>query len=293
MGTNSTLRAYNFHFLPTTATKRFIYPFPLFTDIMARFETSGNSALDKEVTIRIRPRSILKATIFTVLLLLTFFLGRWSVDSSSLENATIASAVVADVAEAEEPAPVEAEVADDSSSFSLTGFFKGLFTSSDIEDEITNAVVAETNTVNTTVEETPVVNTTTEENTTVEEPIITTYTKVAVAINDVDFDWKETWGKITKVDYTIKNTETGTIKPDHLGMLVEGYDDFEKKIPLPLSSKTIKAGESASSKVQVPMGFSYSPVTAGDLTTVEITFTLYDADNKVMTSFKTAYNLNG
>ncbi|MDO8656860.1 MAG: hypothetical protein Q7K45_06490, partial [Nanoarchaeota archaeon] len=178
-------------------------------------------------------------------------------------------------------------------SFSLTSFFKGLFTSSDIEDEITNAVVAETNTVNTTVEETPVANTTTEENTTVEEPIITTYTKVAVAINDVDFDWKETWGKITKVDYTIKNTETGTIKPDHLGMLVEGYDDFEKKIPLPLSSKTIKAGESASSKVQVPMGFSYSPVTAGDLTTVEITFTLYDADNKVMTSFKTAYNLNG
>lgn len=262
---------------------------------MARFETSdhSNSSLDKEIHIRIRPRSILKGTIFTVVLLLTFFLGRWSVDPSSLESATVDSAAVAEVEEAVEPAPVETEAADDSSSFSLTGFIKGLFSSSDIKDEITNAVVAETNSTNTTTEETTIADTTAAENVTVEEPIITTYTKVAVAINDVDFDWKETWGKITKVDYTIKNTETGTIKADHLGMLVEGYDDFEKKIPLPLSSKTVKAGESASSKVQVPQGFSYSEVTAGDLTAVEITFTLYDADNKIMTSFKTAYNLKG
>lgn len=261
---------------------------------MARFETLENSKLDKEIHIRIRPRSVLKGTIFIAILLLTFFLGRWSVDPSSLGSTTIESAVVAEAAEVEEPASVEAEVADDSSSFSLTGFLKGLFSSSDIKDEITNAAVADSNTTNTTVEEAsaPDVNTSSK-NVTVQEPIITTYTKVAVAINAVDKDWKETWGKITKVDYTIKNTETGTIKPDHLGMLVEGYDDFEKKIPIPLSSRSIKAGESVSAKVQVPQGFSYSPVTAGDLTTVEITFTLYDADNKVMTSFKTAYNLKG
>ena len=261
---------------------------------MARFETPehSNSSLDKEIHIRIKPRSVLKGTIFMIVLLLTFFLGRWSVDPAVLDT-SIETAAVAEVEEVEEPAPVEAVEEEDSSSFSLTDFFKGLFSSSDIKDEITNAAIAETNSTNTTLEETPAVNTTTEENITTEEPIITTYTKVAVAINDVDFDWKETWGKITKVDYTIKNTEAGTIKPDHLGMLVEGYDDFEKKIPIPLSSKTVKAGESASSKVQVPMGFSYSPITAGDLTTVEITFTLYDADNKVMTSFKTAYNLKG
>lgn len=259
---------------------------------MARFESSGNSALDKEVTIRIRPRSVLKGGISILVLFLVFFLGRWSVDPSSLEIATIESAAVAEVEEAAAPEPVEAEE-EDSDSFSLTGFLTGLFGSSEDDEEITTAVAAEANTTNTTAEETPAANATNETAAEPEEPVITTYTKVAVAINDVDFDWKETWGKITKVDYTIKNTEAGTIKADHLGMLVEGYDDFEKKIPLPLSSKTVKAGQTASSKVQVPQGFSYSEVTAGDLTEVVITFTLYDADNKIMASFKTAYNLKG
>jgi len=260
---------------------------------MARFETSehSNSSLDKEIHIRIRPRSVLKGSITILVLFLVFFLGRWSVDPSSLES-VVESAAVADVEEVEEP-----EVADEeqnsSSNSGITGWFAKLFSSSDQDDEVTNAAVAEisnaTNTTNDevaniTVSETPVV---------AEETIITTYTKVALAINDVDIDWKETWGKITKVDYTIRNNEAGTIKADHLGMLVEGYDDFEKKIPIPLSSKTIKAGETGSSKVLVPQGFSYSEVTAGDLTTVEITFTLYDADNKAMTSFKTAYNLKG
>lgn len=262
---------------------------------MARFESTGNSALDKEVTIRIRPRSVLKGGISILVLFLVFFLGRWSVDPSSLGSATVESAAVADVEEVAEPEPVEAE-AEDSDSFSLTGFLTGLFGSSGDEEEVTAAAVVETveaNTTNATTGETVAENATAETAAEPEEPIITTYTKVAVAINDVDFDWKETWGKITKVDYTIKNTEAGTIKPDHLGMLVEGYDDFEKKIPLPLSSKTIKAGESGSSKVQVPQGFSYSEVTAGDLTEVVITFTLYDVDNKIMASFKTAYNLKG
>ncbi len=276
------------------ATKRFIYPSLFFRYNMARFESSGNSTLDKEVTIRIRPRTVLKGVISIVVLMLVFFLGRWSVDPSSLGSATVESATVAEVEEVAMPEAAEVEE-EDSSSFSLTGFLSGLFGSSGEKEEVTAAAVVETvetNMTNTTIEETSAENATTE---TVaaepEEPIITTYTKVAVAINDVDFDWKATWGKITKVDYTIKNTETGTIKADHLGMLVEGYDDFEKKIPLPLSSKTVKAGESASSKVQVPQGFSYSEITAGDLTAVVITFTLYDIDNKIMASFKTAYNL--
>lgn len=262
---------------------------------MARFESSGNSSLDREVTIRIRPRSLLKGGISILILVLVFFLGRWSVDPSSLGSATVESAAVAELEEAAVPEPVEVEE-EDSSSFSLTGFLSGLFGSSSEKEDVTAAAVAETatqNATNTSTEETTVENATTESAAEPEEPIIITYTKVAVAINDVDFDWKETWGKITKVDYTIKNTEGGTIKADHLGMLVEGYDDFEKKIPLPLSSKTVKAGQTASSKVQVPQGFSYSEVTAGDLTEVVITFTLYDVDNKIMASFKTAYNLKG
>ncbi len=265
---------------------------------MARFETSGNSSLDREIHIRIRPRSVLKGGISLVILILVFFLGRWSVDPADVTT-TIGSAAVAEAEEVEVPAPVEAEEEDsDSSSFSLSGFLTGLFGSSD-DEEITNAAVAETaeaNVTNNTTEAAVAANNTaniTAEDTAPEESIITTYTKVAVAINDVDFDWKGTWGKITKVDYTIKNTEAGTIKADHLGMLVEGYDDFEKKIPLPLSSKTVKAGESASAKVQVPQGFSYSEVTAGDLAEVVITFTLYDAGDKVMATFKTAYNLKG
>lgn len=263
-----------------------------FSFIMARFENSGNSSLDKEINIRIRPRSVLKGSITILVLFLVFFLGRWSVDPTAL-NSTLEPAAVVEVAEVEVPEAVVEE--DNSNSESgITGWFAKLFSGSNQDDEVTNAAVVETgNVTNTTDNEIEAVNTTPETPGVAEEPIITTYTKVALAINDVDIDWKETWGKITKVDYTIRNNEVGTIKADHVGMLVEGYDDFEKKIPIPLSSKTMKAGEIASSKVLVPQGFSYSEVTAGDLTTVEITFTLYDVDNKVITSFKTAYNLKG
>lgn len=256
---------------------------------MVRIDALGNSALDREINIRIRPRSLLKSAVFLLIVGLSFFLGRWTVEPVSLDSAAV-------VEEAEE---VEVELAEPEAEEEEQSFFAGLmetwFGSEGEEETLAPAVVAEPNATGTTNSSAaPVSNATNASSESVpEEPIITTYAKVAVAVNDFDVDWKETWGKITKIDYTIRNNEEGTIKPDHLGMLVEGYEDFEKKIPLPLSSKTIKSKEVASSKVQVPQGFSYSEITAGSLDTVEITILLYDSGDKVMASFKSSYDLSG
>ncbi|PIN76926.1 hypothetical protein COV17_00415, partial [Candidatus Woesearchaeota archaeon CG10_big_fil_rev_8_21_14_0_10_36_11] len=126
-----------------------------------------------------------------------------------------------------------------------------------------------------------------------DEPIVTTYNGVSVAIGEVKTEWKETWGRIKGVSYTIKNMEDGTVEPDYFLLLVEGYGDIEKKIPLSSGSKSIKSKTSASSYAIVPGGFSYSSVTTGDLSSVGITLQLYDAAGKLITATNKMVNLEG
>ena len=80
-------------------------------------------------------------------------------------------------------------------------------------------------------------------------------------------------------------------------MLVEGYDTGEsaipKKISLPLSSQTIKAGESYSLVINVPQGFAYNAVTAGDLANVGIVLQLYDSADKLMGTHSNEFDLRG
>ena len=122
---------------------------------------------------------------------------------------------------------------------------------------------------------------------------MTTYSKVSLTITGVDTDWKTTWGKITRVKYTIKNDEAGTIKLDYAIMIVEGYEDFEKKLLLPSAAKSIKSKTTVSSTLTVPNGYSYSELVAGDLTGVDISLTVYDANGKTVAAYKGPFNLQG
>lgn len=258
----------------------------------------NSGVLDADIKITISPRKALKGVIVLLLFLGVFALGRWSVDVPS--TALVEQPIVEEVEELEVEGP---------GTFSrLTGFLSGIIPdfsasneSEDTEETTeTEAVPTESNTsspeenMNSSAPET---NTTVPSNTSETpaaeetEPIITSYSTVALALNDVSIDWKTTWGKITKVDYTIKNNEDGTIEPAYFKMMVEGYDDYEKKIPLPLSSKSIKAGKSYSANILIPQGFSYSESATGNLESVDVTLILYDGSDKIMTSYRKSVNL--
>jgi hypothetical protein len=253
--------------------------------------------LEEEVTInfKIKPMRLIKWALVIILLICFFLLGRLSV---GCDAETTTSTV--EVAE-------EAKVADEDSSIvsSVSGFFTGLFSDSAGGGTPTGGSTVENNT---TQDETDIENSTetvseeTEEAIVVEEAavaeesdedVVTSYTNVALAITDVDINWKGTWGKIEKFKYTIKNNEVGTVKPDHFVMVMEGYDDFEKSVSLTSSSKIVKSKTAVSSTATIPSGFSYNELTTGDLSNVDVTITLYDADDKVMTSFKKGFDLQG
>ena len=54
-----------------------------------------------------------------------------------------------------------------------------------------------------------------------DEVVVVSYSKVAISLDEVYKEWKETWGRTTGIKYTIKNNEIGTIKPHHFMMLIE------------------------------------------------------------------------
>jgi hypothetical protein len=249
------------------------------------------SSLDDSVTLRVTvsPRKLLKWSVIILVLLCVFFLGRYSAGGSC--DAVVASGV--------EVAAVSDDVAvDDGTISKVGGFFKSLFSGS----TATGGATVENNTTTEVGEvESPGAEDITDEVIieaveTVEEnaePVITTYSKVALSLGDVTIDWKSTWGKVKSFQYTIKNNEAGTIEPDHFVMLVEGYDDYEKVVPLPKSSQSLKSAVVASSYATVPSGFSYSELSTGDLSTVDVTIIMYDDSGKEMAQVKKSVDLNG
>lgn len=124
-------------------------------------------------------------------------------------------------------------------------------------------------------------------------PVITTYTRVALALDNVKKTWMETWGKITDIEYTIKNNEAGTVQVSYIIMNVEGYDDFQKKLVLPVSKQTLAAGVVQANSLKVPNGFAYNEITAGDLTNVKVTIIAFDSADKEVTRTTNEFNLKG
>lgn len=265
--------------------------------------------LDKEVSIRFRPRTALKLLFFVVFFLISFYLGRWSLEECPASASAPAQTLT--------PPSVEKE---ESGFFSqVLSSFTGLF-ASDEEPEtppvkntsLTNASSlnqtsspsssqstssssssASASSASNTSASSSAASSSAEETDEETETIITSYSQVFFSIDKVKTEWHDTWGKIIYFEYTIKNNEVGTIKPDRFVMNVEGYMDFDKKVPLPASSQSLKSKTTAKSTAFVPSGFAYSELSAGSLRDVEITFKLLDSSNKEMAVFKGMFDLSG
>ncbi len=242
--------------------------------------------LDKEIDIdfKLNPRKAIKGTAIVVIVLFIFFLGRWSAPG----NVSVAEEII---------------IEEESGGF---GKFFSSFTGLFLSDETTDLEAPETEETEPPVEEETAeeVEETTEEETAEEEVeeeeeeemIITSpYSKVSFAIKNVRVEWMETWGKITFIDFTIKNNEEGTIKPAYFQMMVEGYPDesSRKEIPLPLDCQDLKSKTSITSSVNVPGGFNYHPKTTGNLDDVEIRFIMFDFEDKPMASYRKNFDLTG
>ncbi|MBR9683211.1 hypothetical protein GOV03_01605 [Candidatus Woesearchaeota archaeon] len=229
-----------------------------------------------DIDIKINPKKILKGALIIVLFSFIFFLGRWS-------DVECTSCVAEDLV---------AEEAQSSGWSSFLSSFTGFFVA-DTEELIAEEIPVEEEVPEEPVEEVEeeiLVEEVVEE---VEEEIITDYSKVSFAISAVKVEWHDTWGKVTDLVYTIKNSEEGTIKPDHFMMMVEGYTDesSKKDVPLPLPSQTVRSKTSVSSSTQVPGGFNYHSKTAGNLDDVEIRFIMFDFDDKPIASYRKTFNL--
>ncbi|MEK6901330.1 MAG: hypothetical protein AABX37_03245 [Nanoarchaeota archaeon] len=237
--------------------------------------------IKEEMTIKIRPLPILKGVFVFLIVIAAFSLGRFTADGGS----TITGGVVAEdtSADSEEDVAEEPEDTLDLNTVKLLPSENAVQAPAVATGAVTAQPVAEA---------VPV-----EGSAPAEEdvgPIITTYTKVAFSLSGVTKKWMETWGKVTQVEITIKNNEAGTIKPSYMIMNMEGYDDYDKKIQLPLSSQTIKAGQTLSKTVLVPKGgFDYNEKTAGNLADVIITLTLYDGNDKQMALYSRSMSLKG
>ncbi|MBS3120463.1 hypothetical protein J4420_02015 [Candidatus Woesearchaeota archaeon] len=233
--------------------------------------------LDHEINLKINVRSLLRGLLLVFVFLGVFMLGRWSVSPPDLSldiSGVTGMIVAAEDPAAEEPAPAVKE-------------------NKTATAPVADSPVAETPAV------TPTANTSanTTVNTTVAEegPVVTSYSKVAVSLNRAIVKWFDTWGKVTQLDYTIKNNEAGIIKPSYLLLSVEGYNDelAKRKISLPLSSQSIQPGASVSKVVNVPpQGYAYSDSSTGDLHNVMLTVGLYDSKDTLMGEFHKEFDLS-
>lgn len=245
-------------------------------DSIGTFGKKTNSALDSEYTIKLKPRMLIKTFVLVAIFVSVFYLGRFSTTS--------ASCGLSDVSD----------------------FFGGIFSASEKTSPSGTAVLD--NPVTETKPATPVASNTPEVTTPTEpaadssattaavvaepvaeesnEEIITTYKKVAIAIEGVNKIWKEpgVWGRMTGIEYTIKNSELGTIKPAYFTMTVKGYDDMEKRFAVPYTSETVKAGQTLQDAAAIggsPSGFAFNKAQV-NLQRVEIKLMMFDAADKVM-----------
>ena len=210
--------------------------------------------LDREVNLKINPAKVGKVGLVVVVLLAVFFLGRLSANSFELTGLATGD-TIEEVEEVVEEPEVEKEVVDTEPE--------------EVSEEEPEEVVED------------------------EEEIVDTYKNVKVQVNNVEVEWKETWGKITKLRYSITNNEDGTILPSHFLVMVEGYKDAEKEAYLDDELTKIKSGQVQSGVVTLDKPFNYNEVTAGNLDSVQVRIILFDVDSKPIASFQNEFNLKG
>lgn len=239
---------------------------------------------EREYQISLNPMKIVKVIAIILLLVGVFYLGRVTavgVEGDGISGfATGVSALFADdEAPAEEEVEVEAEV-------------------EEIVEEVTEeeAPPAEEEQEEVVEEEAesdePVVE---EEKELPPEVIITNYNNVAVSLDDVQIDWKGTWGKITEVVFSIKNNERGTIQPDYIKVHIQGYDEKgARKADIHPLAKSIRSGQKLTQiRTRLSSPYSYSETVVGDLMGVPVVIFLYDAGDNLIMSATSSMNLQG
>ena len=287
---------------------------------LAKEKSSKSSFLDEPVTIKFNPRRFVKWTVIVLLFISIFYIGRLTVgETDSVETADTPIALATEESATEAASTAEEPAEEESFISGISGFFTKIIpdfsddSESDSSELSAPAEPADTETVNTTAAETTITTATeTNASTTstptaaavaepaaepVEEPIITTYSKVSLSLSGINIEWKETYGKMTKISYKIVNKEAGTVQPSYFIMLVEGYDTgedkIEKRIDLPKNSQSIKSMKAVSSVATIENGFSYSVLETGDLASVQITLQLYDAAGVLITTVNKNMDLSG
>jgi hypothetical protein len=268
---------------------------------------SKESFLDKEIDFKFSPRPFIRVTVLLFLFGTFFFLGRLSVGEIATvdvvepleENGGLLNGLSGFFSFGANEPETEVIVEDDEFidvSDVITGAtVEGLEDTpkepevekeeekeeeKEVEEEVEEEEKEEEKEVEEEVEE--------------EEKIIKIYGKVDLAIEDVEVDWMETWGRIKRIKYTIINNHEGTIKPDEFKLSVEGYSDIEKPVPLPGSSKIIKAGMAGTSVALVPGGFAYTEKDAGgNLGDVTLTLSLIDSSGSSMATVTKNVDLSG
>jgi len=231
----------------------------------------------QEITIKINPRKILKGFII-VLVLVGVFAAGWI--SATMANSDF-SLFSSDSDEVSAAATAEGDEKEEEAELEAVEEKKVVTPKPKPKEEPVPEVIEEPE------EEEEVV---VEEK---EEAVTTDYSGVTLTLNEAYINWKGTWGKVSGIDYNIKNGADGTIKPDHFKMLMEGYDDVDKQFDVGFASKSIKSDVDKNDDVSIPDGFSYNEVTTGDLANVEISLYVYDSDKKLIASTKKAVDLNG
>ncbi len=128
-----------------------------------------------------------------------------------------------------------------------------------------------------------------------EETVLTAYPTgtLAFSVVNVQKEWFDTWGKITRLEVSFKNNAEGTVKAKYITINVEGYD-YDKKVPLvEEGTVAIKAGQTKSLFVVVPGGFAYNKLTAGDLKSVRIIAILFDEKDVQIATDNKDYDIEG
>ncbi|MBT4539733.1 hypothetical protein HOC32_05585 [Candidatus Woesearchaeota archaeon] len=222
-----------------------------------------------EYVFTFHPRKLLKFSFLIILLMAVFFVGRVTAPidgGDSFLTGLFVSDGVDEPAEIEIDAEIEETLVDEP-----------VVAEETTTDELTAAAV---------IEEEP-------EEEVVEQKVVTTYTNTKVTVDDLYIDWKETWGKITGVDFTITNGESGIVKPNYVEISLEAYEDRLVTSVLKTTYSSINGGENMSGDVAISGGYSYSSANVDDLSNAVIVFSVFDSSGKLIATQRKAMDLNG
>ena len=236
-------------------------------------ERSGekhSSGKQVNISFDFNPMKILKFSFLFVLLVASFFLGKYTTGTLFGDEESVSGLAIV------EPGVVEVNT-----------------------NTETNSAAAE----ETIVEEEAPVNETVEETVEVveevkEEELITTYSKVALSLDEIESelksaaDEKPRWGVINKIKYTIKNSENGKIMPKYLVIMTPANRDYEKDVKVSEEAEELFSTEIVSEWGELERPFSFNEKTVGNLEKVKLILTLYDYNDKIMTTFSGTFDLS-